>query len=163
MTRSVVVLSRHHDVTRFDCGTEQLNHWLRTVARQHQSKSLSGTFVLVDDDKPSLILGYYALNIRTVILADQLPAAQAKKLPRDIPGLTIGRLAVSAAAKGQGLGEQLLVDAMTRAKQVSRQVGGALLFVDAKDVGVAAFYLKYGFRPLPSDPLTLCMKISDIP
>jgi GNAT superfamily N-acetyltransferase len=163
MNKNIVVLEQDHDVTRFDCGTERLNAWLQRTARQHQSKSLSGTFVLVDEDEPSVILGFYALNIRAMTQVDELPADMAKKLPRNVPALTIGRLAVAAAAQGNRYGEQLLVDAMMRAKQVAQQVGGTFLFVDAKDAEAANFYLKYGVVALPSDDLTLCMKIADIP
>jgi N-acetylglutamate synthase-like GNAT family acetyltransferase len=93
----------------------------------------------------------------------ELPAHMVKRLPLQIPAITLARLAASIDAQNQGMGEQLLVDAMTRAKQVAMQVGGNLLFVDAKDVSAVEFYARYGFVPLQSDPLTLSISIASIP
>ena len=163
MSLIVVALKRNHKVSPFNCGTSQLANWLQQIARQHQSKGISATYVLVDPAVPDTILGYYAINIRALVLIEGLPPDMAKRLPASAPALTLGRLAVDLKARGRRCGEQLLVDAMRRAKNVAQQVGGAFLFVDAKDATAAAFYRKYGFVALPSDSLTLCMRIADIP
>jgi len=60
------------------------------------------------------------------------------------------------------LGELLLVDAIKRAKLVLEHVGVHALFVDAKDDQAAAFYRKYGFRPLPNDPHTLVLVVAGL-
>lgn len=52
------------------------------------------------------------------------------------------------------------MDAIKRAKLVFEHVGVHALFVDAKDTRAAAFYRKYGFRPLPSNPLTLVLPLA---
>ncbi|MDB5842679.1 MAG: family N-acetyltransferase [Herminiimonas sp.] len=162
MAHSVALLDQTHDVKSFDCGTEKLNTWLQTIAGQHQSKGLSKTFVLVDDEAPTIIVGFYALAIRRMTPKETLPAELARKLPSNIPGYTLARLAIATSSAGQGFGADLLVDAMRRAKQVSNQVGGAFLFVDAKDETAADFYSHFGFVPLPDDPLTLVMPMSAI-
>jgi predicted GNAT family N-acyltransferase len=77
-------------------------------------------------------------------------------------GYTLARLAVASSVAGNDFGGDLLVDAMRRTKQVSNQVGGAFLFVDAKDQKAAEFYRHFGFMPLPDDPLTLAMPMSSI-
>ncbi|MBV8667039.1 MAG: GNAT family N-acetyltransferase [Burkholderiaceae bacterium] len=155
-------LSKRHDLSNFDCGVPALNIWLQTIANQHQAKLLSRTFVLTDEGTRA-IMGYYALAMRGLSSASDLPEHLGKRLPFQIPAITLARLAVSVNAQGQGIGEQLLVDAMTRAKQVAMQIGGNLLFVDAKDMDAARFYLKYGFVPMPGDPLVLCIPIATIP
>jgi len=111
---------------------------------------------------PSRVLGYYALTACEV-LTEELPPDLAKKLPRKIPGIRLGRLAVDRAVQGQGLGELLLVDAIERARRVFEHIGVHALFVDAKDERAAAFYRKYGFRPLPTDPLRLVLPLIGLP
>ena len=163
MASSVIALEALHDVSAFDCGIPALTNWLQTTARQHQKKLISRTFVLVDDAQPSRILGYYALAIRAMTPSGDLPAVMAKRLPREVPGMTLARLAVGLMEQGKGHGELLLVDAMQRVRAVTAEVGGYALFVDAKDAGGAMFYRKYGFTPFESDPLILFMPIASMP
>jgi GNAT superfamily N-acetyltransferase len=162
MGHYVVPLDQTHDVKGFDCGTEKLNTWLQTIAGRHQTKGLSKTFVLADDEAPTIIIGFYALAIRRMTPKEALPAELVKKLPSDIPAYTLARLAIATSSARQGFGGDLLIDAMRRARQVSNQVGGAFLFVDAKDQMAADFYSYFGFTPLPDDPLTLVMPMSAI-
>lgn len=163
MALSVIALSPTHEVAGFDCGTEALNVWLRDIASQHMKKHLSKTYLLVSDDAPDKVLGFYALAIRAMTPSEVLPLAVAKKLPRNVPGYTLGRLAISKAMKGQGLGADLLMNAMDRVRAAAEYVGGYAFFVDAKDAQAVAFYACFGFVPLPSDPLTLFMPIADFP
>ncbi len=163
MAHSVVLLDKQHDLKSFDCGNTALNTWLRTTARQHQKKLLSGTFVLVDDESPNAIIGFYALAIRSMTAIENLPPSMTKKLPLEIPGITLARLAVAETARRQGYGGILLIDAMIRAKHVASQIGGFALFVDAKDEEAARFYVHYGFESFPGDSLTLCISFASIP
>jgi GNAT superfamily N-acetyltransferase len=139
-----------------------LNTWLQTTARQHKEKKLSQTFVLVDDNKPEVIAGFYALAARGMVHKETLPPPMAKKLPSNIPGYTLARLAVASDQAGKGYGGELLIDAMRRAKLAASQVGGPFLFVDAKDQQAASFYLHFGFTPLPNDSLTLVIPMASI-
>lgn len=163
MATRIVTLESAHDVGAFDCGTTELNLFLQTTARQHQRKFISKTYVLIDDAAPTEALGFYTLAVRRMVLKESLPSALAKRLPREVPGFSLARLAVARAAQSQGHGEYLLVHAMQRAARVANEIGGYALFVDAKDASVAAFYRRYGFAPLPDDPLTLCLPFADMP
>ena len=55
------------------------------------------------------------------------------------------------------------MDAIERSRRVLEHIGVHALFVDAKDERAAAFYRKYGFRPLPDDPLRLVLPIAGLP
>jgi len=159
---SIQPLTGRHDRSAFESGSAQLDAWLRQTAQQHQRRGISKTFVAVAHDVPSRILGFYAL-MACEVLTQELPPDLARKLPRKIPGIRLGRLAVDRSMQGQGLGELLLVDAITRARGVLQHVGVYALFVDAKDEQAAAFYRKYNFRPLPSDPLWLVLPLGGLP
>ncbi|MFZ6744663.1 GNAT family N-acetyltransferase [Undibacterium sp. JH2W] len=163
MTTFVTALEAVHDVRSFNCGNEVLNTWVQQIAKQHKKNLISQTFVIVHEDKPQVVLGFYSLAIRALISRDTLPPSMAKKLPANVPAITLGRLAVEESQQGRGYGEELLLDAMSRAKSAAEAVGGWALFVDAKDEKAAAFYLRYGFVAMPSNPLSLLIPIAHIP
>ena len=94
---------------------------------------------------------------------EAIPVAMMKKLPSNVPGFTLARLAVAQRHQRRGFGAWLLVAAMTRVKAVAAEVGGFALFVDAKEAQGTQFYQQYGFTPLPDDPLTMLLPIADIP
>jgi ribosomal protein S18 acetylase RimI-like enzyme len=147
-------LAGNHDRQAFDCGRQELNDWLRQVARQHQDKGLSKTFVAVREEEPTRICGYYALTLAEVDNR-HLPDTWRKKLPRRIPGVRLGRLAVEQKYQGRRLGELLLIDAMTRARRIYIEAGGIGLFVDATDAQAAGYYRRFGFEASPDNPLLL--------
>jgi ribosomal protein S18 acetylase RimI-like enzyme len=136
-----------------------LNDWLRQVARQHQDKGLSKTFVATWEDAPARICGYYALTLAELD-SRYLPDAWRKKLPRRIPGVRLGRLAVDLSCQKKGLGELLLVDALTRAQRIYSEAGGIGLFVDALDEQAAGYYRRFGFQSAPDNPLLLFLPAS---
>jgi GNAT superfamily N-acetyltransferase len=150
----VLPLTGNHDRQGFDCCRQELNVWLRQVARQHQEKGLSKTFVAVLDERPTQICGYYALTLAE-LENRHLPESWRKKLPRRIPGVRLGRLAVDQRYQGKGLGELLLVDAIRRAQRIYSEAGGIGLFVDALDGTAAQYYLRFGFEASPDNPLLL--------
>lgn len=156
-------LSRQHDREEFDCGVQALNDFLWSIARQHQEKGVSRTFTLVDRDSetPARVLGYFSLSACEATTTD-LPSRLAKRLPRSIPAVLLGRLAVDRNAQGRGFGSVLLVDAIHRVVATSTQVGIAGLFVDAKDDNAAAFYRKHGFQPLPTNACRLFLPLQTL-
>jgi len=147
-------LAGNHDREAFDCGEQSLNAWIRRIAHQHQSKSLSRTYVASLDAAPDTICGYYALTL-TELEGRHLPAAARKRLPRRVPGVRLGRLAVDRRFQGMRLGELLLVDALNRAARVYAEAGGIGLFVDALNESAANYYRRFGFQSLPDSPLML--------
>jgi ribosomal protein S18 acetylase RimI-like enzyme len=157
------LLSRAHDRDGFDCGREPLNTYLRQTARQHTERGLSRTFVLVDEAaaEPKAIAGYFTLNI-CQLRAEQLPVEVARRLPREVAGVKLGRLAVSKTRQRQGLGKLLLVAAMKKFVEVFDSAGGIGLFVDAKDNQAKAYYERFGFASLPDTPLLLFLPLQTI-
>ncbi len=150
----ILPLAGDHNRHMFDCGRHELNNWLKQVARQHQDKGLSKTFVAVRDEAPDFICGYYALTLAELENRN-LPAVWQKKLPHRIPGVRLGRLAVDGQYQGKGLGELLLVDALNRARRIFTEAGGIGLFVDAIDLRASVFYQRLGFEASPDNPLLL--------
>lgn len=125
----VLPLAGNHDRQGFDCDRRELNDWLRRGARQHQDKGLSKTFVAVRGIAPACAC--YALTLAELEYR-HLPDAWRKKLPRRIPGVRLGRLAVDRQHQGMGLGE--------------------LLLVDAPDEQAAGYYRRFGFESASDNP-----------
>ena len=61
-----------------------------------------------------------------------------------------------------GLGEFLLMDALTRCLRVSEEIAVFAVIVDAKNQQAKDFYLKYGFIPLEDQELSLFLPIDTI-
>lgn len=162
LTWKLELLHREHDRTAFDCGESELNTYLQKFANQHAKHRLSRTYVMVSTESPNNILGFYTLSTGS-ITHGSLPPEWRKKLPTyPIPVARIGRLAVDKTWQGTGLGEQLLRDALWRCVNLSKEIGLFSVLVDAKHERAKAFYLKYGFRELIDQPLSLYLPISSI-
>lgn len=71
--------------------------------------------MLPHPENANIIRGYYTLSAYSVRLTD-LPTSLTRKLPRypDVPAALLGRLAVDMGCQGQGLGEDLMLDAMDK-------------------------------------------------
>ena len=151
-------LQANHDTEGFTCGVDALDRWLKRIARQHISKGVSRTFVAIDPANLAQVIGYYSLTVAEID-TDKLPKDIARKLPRRVPLVLIGRLATALAARGQGIGALLLVDALKRIVRVANDVGVTLVLVDAKDDPAASFYQHFGFVPLPDNPLRLALAV----
>jgi GNAT superfamily N-acetyltransferase len=156
-------LAKSHDRDSFDCASEPLNIFLKQTARQHAIRGISRTFVLVEENAsdPKPILGFFSLNL-CQIKSESLSAEEAKKLPRNVPGVRLGRLAVAKHLHGQGHGKYLLVAAMGKFLEIFNTAGGIGLFVDAKDMNAKAFYERFGFVSLPSNHLELFLPVATI-
>jgi ribosomal protein S18 acetylase RimI-like enzyme len=159
----IELLAKSHDRDGFDCGSEPLNLFLKQTARQHAERGISRTFVLVEEAAPAPkpIIGFFSLNI-CQIKSESLTPQEAKKLPRDVAGVRLGRLAVAKTYQRQGIGKTLLVAAMGKFIEIFNSAGGIGLFVDAKDQDAKRYYEQLGFVSLPSNELELFLPVKTI-
>lgn len=152
-----MAIARSHDRGSFDCGQADLNRFLAQHARQSHDGGTSKTYVAVDAADLRTILGFYTLSPAQIEL-DRVPEAARPRGSRyPITGFRLGRLAVSKALQGQGLGGQLLMAAAARSIRASMEVGGTALLVDAKNETAAAWYAFYGAIPVNDAPLSLVL------
>lgn len=150
-----------HDRTRFACGHESLDRFIKELAGQHQRANFSRTFVALRHGDPG-VCGFYSLASGKV-RAGCLSESQKKRLPRHpVPVALLARLAVSMDAQGCGLGELLLLDALRRVVLTSEHLGIHAIEVDAIDESAKKFYLKYGFTELLDDPRHLYIPLKTV-
>jgi GNAT superfamily N-acetyltransferase len=157
--RKPVPLTRHHDLTAFDCGAPALNDYLRKHALQNHQNRSARTYVTTRDNR---VVGYYTLAAGSVA-HEGVPERVAKGLGKyPVPIILLARLAVDRTEQGKGVGAALLRDALLRALQAADLVGCRAVLVHAKDATAQAFYRKFDFEPSPIDELHLYLLIKDI-
>jgi GNAT superfamily N-acetyltransferase len=156
-------LAKHHDRAAFSCGNETLDRYLKERASQDARRRIAAPFVVVSKTDPQIILGYYTLSSFGIVLGD-LPANIVKKLPDYpiVPATLLGRLAVDQSHHGQGLGGDLLIDALGRAFAQSSQIASYAVVVDAIDQNAISFYKNYDFLPFPDNPNRLFLPMKTI-
>ena len=82
-----------------------------------------------------------------------------RDMPRHIPAVVLGRLAIDRAWQGKGLGRALLADVVEWALLASEQVSARLVIVHAISPAAEAFYLHHGFTRLPFETPTLALDL----
>ncbi len=155
-------IDKKHQRKHFDCGYPELNQYLSRYARQNHLKGVNKAFVATKTATPLKIDGYYTISSSTIAFAS-FPKSYQQGIPNyPIPAALIGRLAVDISCQGQGLGSELLVDALMRIVKVSQEIGVYAVRVDAIDEKAQQFYLKYEFIPFTDSPLSLFLPLKTI-
>ena len=159
---SIESLAKHHNRDNFRCSNEELERYLKQKANQDRQKNIAIPYVVIDYDNKQII-GYYTLSMTSIDLGE-LPNSIAKKLPKyPLVGVTlIGRLAVDNRYRGMGWGKLLLMDALYKSLQASKQVASFAVIVDALDDLAAKFYQRFNFQPFPEQPLKLFRTMKNI-
>ena len=159
---SIEPLHEHHDRASFSCGVEPLDRYLKQQAGQDARKHVAAPFLLIHHESGA-VAGFYTLA-STTIVPGQLPPELARKLPRYplIPATLLGRLAVDAQHRSRGLGEFLLLDALSRSAKTTSQVASFAVVVDAKDESARKFYLRYQFIPFADQQNQLFLPMTTI-
>jgi predicted N-acetyltransferase YhbS len=150
-------LSDAHDLTGFDCGNDELDGWLRNQALRAQRANTARTYVWTSRENAHVV-AYYSIA-PTQILRDSLSGSQAGGYST-VPAYLLARLALDHSLPGQGLGSELLVDALGTIVRAAKLSGGRLVVVDAIDDAAAAFYRHHDFQPVKGNPRRLVMKVA---
>jgi len=137
-------------VDDFDCGVPSLTDWLAHQALRNEDRGDSRTYVSVDTDT-SRIAGYYCLA-SWAVSREHSGGWLSRNAPDPVPVILLGRLAVDQAARGRGLGADLLTHAVRNATTAASLVGARALVVEAIDENAAQFYLHAGLRRSPARP-----------
>lgn len=149
-----------HLLDDFDSGEPALDGWLKRRAMANQLSGASRTFVVADQDHR--VCGYYAMAAGAVSHQASSSAVR-RNMPDPVPVMVLARLAVDRRAQGKKLGASLLQDAVNRAVAVSQNAGVRALLVHALHDRARLFYEHYGFRVSPAHPLTLMLRLNNLP
>jgi predicted GNAT family N-acyltransferase len=154
----IFILDKTHNRKAFECEEQQLTDYIKKQVSQDIKKKLAVCFVAIDSDNN--VIGYYTLSSES-LGREQIPDKYLRKVPQNYnaPVILLGRLARNITAKGTGLGEHLLLDALFRAFTLSEEsIGAMAVVVDPMNQFAIKFYKKYGFEQLPdSEKMFLSM------
>ena len=153
-----VPLAASHDLSQFDCGEPNLNHWLKHRALKNESR-FSRTYVVSDGDAVVAFVCIAAGSVQRMAA----PGKIRRNAPDSIPVSIIGRLAVSRAYAGRGLGADILADALRRIAVASRSIGMAAVLVQAKKEEARRFYMACAeFLEYPDDSRMLFLPMETV-
>lgn len=158
MLRGPVPLAAEHDLTGFDCGELALDAWLKHRALKNESR-FSRSYVVCEG---RVVVGYYCLSAGAVERR-ATPGTLRRNAPDLVPVSIIGRLAVTKTHAGQGLGADLLADALRRIAAAAQSIGIAAVLVQAKDENARRFYCACAeFIEFPAGSRTLFLPMETV-
>ncbi len=152
-----VPLTEQHDLEDFHSGEAVLDDWLRRRALDNMAIAASRTYVVCPSGSRRVI-GFYALSMGQ-ILNQEATGAMRRNMPRQIPAVILGRLAIDRNWQGKGIGAALLRDAVERSARAAGEVSARLLVVHAISPAAEAFYRHFGFARLPVETPTLALDL----
>lgn len=153
-----VPLTANHELADFDCGEPALNDWLKHGALKNESR-FSRTYVVRDG---AAVAAYVCIAAGSVERT-AAPGRLRRTAPDVIQVSIIGRLAVSRAYAGRGLGADILADALRRIAVASQSIGIGAVLVQAKDDRAKQFYLACAeLIEYPADSPTLFLPMETV-
>lgn len=133
------------DINGFSCGLELIDGWL--LRRATGARKAGTAVVYVSFASEGWLAGFYTLSAHSI---ERKSASGwiARNAPQQIPAILLGMLGVDVRCQGEGLGEQLLLDAVHRSMAAADAIGARALVVDPANNGARAFYQHHGFRDI---------------
>lgn len=148
-------LAPNHELDAFCSGRLELDDWLERRARNAEGAS-ARTYIVARGNE---VAGYYCIASAGAEL-ETLPGKLRRNMPKTVPLAVLGRLAVAQSWQGQGLGADLLRDALKRVALASEVLGVRALLVHAIDDQARNFYMHQAeFLEFPADSRTLYLPI----
>jgi GNAT superfamily N-acetyltransferase len=151
-------LTAEHDVSAFDSGTPELDHWLKRRALANEALGTSRTYVVTAGGR---VVAFYALANGAVAYKD-VSAKTRRNMPDPIPVMVLARLAVDSAYQKQGLGSALLKDALLRTIAAAQIAGIRAVLLHAMSDNAKRFYTHAGFQGSPVDPMMMMITLAEV-
>jgi len=144
---SLIRLSPDHSILPFDCGDEDLNDYLSSLAKPSYQRLVSVTYLF---EKSNKTIAFFSVANDKISLEDiesktlwKTFMPHTKRL-KSYPAVKIGRLGVHSDCKTQGIGTAIL-DYIKELFITNNRTGCKFITVDAYDTSVK-FYEKNGFK-----------------
>ncbi len=151
------LLTKQHDSSSFNSGEPVLDEWLRDRAWNNLQISASRTYVICPTGTQKII-GYFALSMGQV-LTHEVIGSMRRNMPKHIPAIILGRLAIDQEWQKKGLGRALISEVIRRSLLAASEVSARLIVIHALSPAAEAFYLHHGFTRLPVENPTLALDL----
>lgn len=152
----IVKIENTDTIKPFDCGDEDLNGFLTDDARYYREQMLAYTYILEDDDYTIAFFSLLNDKVSQTEVSKNLWRKLRKEIPHEkhfssYPALKIGRLGVSTAHRGEGIGSDMISFIIQMILNTQANVSACrFLTVDAYKEAVP-FYLKNNFKRLVNE------------
>ncbi len=134
-----------------------MNEWLIRMALRAQRSDTARTYAWSLPGSHRVV-GYFSVTpteVRRPEIGGPLSGGVSI-----VPGYLLARLALDRHLHGQGLGAELLVNAISKIVSASETAEGRVIVVDAIDGRAADFYAFHRFTPVKNDSHRLVMKMA---
>ncbi|QIU92544.1 GNAT family N-acetyltransferase [Yokenella regensburgei] len=150
-------LSTSHQLAEFVRGEVVLDDWLKQRGLKNQALGVARTFVVCKTGM-KVVVGFYSLATGSVNHVEATGSLR-RNMPDPIPVIILTRLAVDVSFRGNGLGADLLQDAVLRCYRVAENIGVCAIMVHALAEEAKGFYLHHGFKASQTQERTLFLKL----
>ena len=150
-------LSEEHDLSNFECESEDLNDFLKNDALKQQKEKLNLTKLITCDDE---IIGFVSLltdSMKLKLLRDEVEKEKIKgKLNVSennfIPAIKIGRFAIDRKYSKHGLGSQILRNILYNLQEIAENnVGLRFVVVEGYATAYTFYVTNNQFKNLKKD------------
>ena len=150
-------LTDGHDLSDFECESDDLNDFLKNDALKQQKEKLNLTKLIICDDE---IIGFVSLltdSMKLRLLQDEVEKEKIKgelKVSENntIPAIKIGRFAIDKKYTGHGLGSQILRNILYNLKKIAENyVGLRFAIVEGYATAYTFYVTNNQFNNLKSD------------
>ena len=150
LRRPELLDSNRHNHKSFSSGEPSLDEWLQKYASQNRRRDTAATWVIADEDY--VVVAYVSLSMTGIDISNA-PDELAKRSPKVIPALLLGRLAVDQRYAGMGVGTKLVAHVLATAVDLNTKAACRAVVVNVLNEGVRAWWQRFGFQPFdPADP-----------
>ena len=150
-------LTDTHDLSDFECESDDLNDFLKNDALKQQKEKLNLTKLIICDDE---IIGFVSLltdSMKLRLLQDEVEKEKIKgelevSENNTIPAIKIGRFAIDKKYTGHGLGSQILRNILYNLKKIAENyVGLRFAIVEGYATAYTFYVTNNQFNNLKSD------------
>lgn len=149
-------LAETDDLAGFACGDPALDDFLGR--RAWEERASGKTRVAARGAHVAAYFGLRAATVSPPATVEQEPGQP----PLDVPAIVLARLAVDGPEQGRGLGEAMLVRALSRCAQASDTMFARAVLAYAETDAARGFCERYGFLPSPTGPRHLLLRMKDV-
>ena len=155
------ILNEKHDLSNFECDSNDLTNFLKNDALKQQDMNLNLTELVICDNE---IVGFFSLLTDTLKLKTLENNNLKKEIKleldisenNEIPAIKIGRLAIDKKYSKKGLGSHILRNILLSILNLSKtKVGLRFVTVDAYATSLNFYVKKNNFSSRKSDTETL--------
>ena len=132
------------ELSEFKCEKQYFADYLNLYAREDDYNGIGKVWLFVNSD--NMVVGYVTLAMSQLSKSYHLNLGRMTHR-NYVPGILIGEMARHIDYKGKGIGNMMINWVVSKARNLSKEVGCKIVIVEAEEDKIDA-YKKWGFEPI---------------